>query len=160
MPRMLIIALFVLLTSCGTPNDPIPTPLEAGTNTMGFYCGMALSEHPGPKGQIHVAGETAPLWFTSVRESFTYLQMDGATRRIRAFYVNDMGNNDWNAPQPHTWILAQMAFFVMDSSKHTGVGTTEIIPFREQTQAEAFIKQYGGRIATYQEVSRMETWKE
>ncbi|MBF0273266.1 MAG: nitrous oxide reductase accessory protein NosL [Magnetococcales bacterium] len=155
MPLLLVLTL--LVSACGNPrNDPPPAPLEPAAGTTGFYCGMALSEHPGPKGQIHVAGESAPLWFSSVRDALAYLQLEGATRRIRAFYVHDMGRADWKNPQPGTWIAAEKAHFVLDSRRAGGMGQSEVIPFGTLPQAEGFAREYGGRVIDHTTLRQME----
>ncbi|MBF0341433.1 MAG: nitrous oxide reductase accessory protein NosL [Magnetococcales bacterium] len=158
MGRLQTLFLWLLLMSgCAGPgNEPAPPPLEPAPTAMGFYCGMALSEHPGPKGQIHVAGEPAPLWFSSVRDAFAYLQLEGATRRIQAFYVHDMGRADWRKPQAGTWIAAKGAIFVLGSRRGGGMGDAEIVPFGERAQAEAFAREYGGRVADYEMVRKEE----
>ncbi len=148
------------LTACGGPSEPLPAPQEPVRDTVGYYCGMTLAEHAGPKGQIQVAGVGEPLWFASVRELFVYLQTEGTTRRILAVYVNDMGRADWDHPQPGTWILAQTALFVMGSHRNSGMGEMEVVPFGKQSEAELFAHQQGGRVVSYSEVIKSAPFSE
>ncbi|MBF0418173.1 MAG: nitrous oxide reductase accessory protein NosL [Magnetococcales bacterium] len=157
MNRFACLILTLLLTACGNSlDDKPPAPLEPTNATKGFYCGMTLAEHPGPKGQLHVAGETAPLWFSSIRDALAYLQLEGATRRIRAFYVHDMGRADWQAPQAGTWIDATKAFFVLGSRREGGMGGAEVVPFADHAPAEAFTAAYGGRVLDYAAIRKEE----
>ncbi len=153
-PSQVIVLLCLLtLTSCNSAApEKTPTALEPDRDTKAIYCGMTLAEHPGPKGQIHVAGEEPVAWFSSVKDAFFFLKNEGATRRILAFYVHDMSKADWHHPQPGSWILAKDAFYLLDSSKTSGMGMTEIIPFGKQITAQVWLKQYGGRILSYDEV--------
>ncbi|MBF0399512.1 MAG: nitrous oxide reductase accessory protein NosL [Magnetococcales bacterium] len=143
----------LLLAACGAAQEQTPTALEPAKDTKATFCGMTLAEHPGPKGQIHVAGETV-AWFSSVKDAFSYMKNEGATRRILAFYVNDMDRADWQHPQPGTWIAAKGAYFLLDSSKTSGMDVSEIIPFGNREAAQKWRESYGGRVLTYGEVLR------
>ncbi|MBF0164580.1 MAG: nitrous oxide reductase accessory protein NosL [Magnetococcales bacterium] len=157
MSRFAMLFLTLLLTACGNgPDEQPPAALEPTSATKGFYCGMTLAEHPGPKGQIHVAGETAPLWFSSIRDALAYLQLEGATRRVRAFYVHDMGRAAWNRPQAGTWIEATQAHFVVGSRQEGGMGGAEVVPFGDKSKAEAFTAGFGGRVLDYAGVRKEE----
>ncbi|NGZ27921.1 MAG: copper resistance protein CopZ, partial [Magnetococcales bacterium] len=124
-----------------------PLPQDFTRDTMGYYCSMALVEHDGPKGQVHVAGERDPLWFSNVRDAVTYLKGEGSTRRIRAFYVNDMSQAAWEKPGP--WMDGFTASFVVDSRQQSSMGDGEWIPFANKQAAEAFIQQQGGRLVSF-----------
>ncbi|MBF0461665.1 MAG: nitrous oxide reductase accessory protein NosL [Magnetococcales bacterium] len=147
-----LVVLLVWLTACSLPPDPIPGPREPGRDSVGYYCGMTLAEHAGPKGQIHVAGTHNPLWFSSVRDTFVYLQTESTARRILAVYVNDMGHAEWDHPPPGTWIAAQKAWFVTGSPQRGSMGEQEIIPFGERPLAEQFAQQHGGAVVSYSTV--------
>ncbi|MBF0283269.1 MAG: nitrous oxide reductase accessory protein NosL [Magnetococcales bacterium] len=147
-----MVAALFLLAACGAPEEPPPAPREPGAGVVGYYCGMTLAEHTGPKGQLFVAGEPGPLWFSSVRDLFAYLQLEGATRRILARYVNDMGRAEGGNPPPDSWIDAQKAVFVVGSSQKGGMGGAEILPFADRTAAQRFAQQWGGRVVAFGEV--------
>ncbi|MEO5372095.1 MAG: nitrous oxide reductase accessory protein NosL [Magnetococcus sp. DMHC-1] len=146
--------LLLLLAACGSPPDKPPAARNPDSDTVGYYCGMNLAEHVGPKSQIHVAGEAGPLWFSSVQDAFVYQQTEGATRRLLAFYVNDMSHADWQHPQPGPWIAAQSAWFVVGSRLSGGMGKTEIMPFGDQAAAEKFVQQFGGRVVPFIKVTQ------
>ncbi|WP_130471152.1 nitrous oxide reductase accessory protein NosL [Candidatus Magnetaquicoccus inordinatus] len=143
--------LLLVLSGCSAPQDPIPVARDPDKGAVGYYCGMNLREHPGPKGQLYVAGVPDPFWFSSVRDLFVYLQTEGATRRLLAIYVHDMGRTDWQQPSSESWMNAQDAYFVLGSRRDGGMGGSEIVPFGSELAAAEFIKQYGGRVVRYQE---------
>ncbi|MBF0179381.1 MAG: nitrous oxide reductase accessory protein NosL [Magnetococcales bacterium] len=154
MKGFLWILALLALTACGKVEEKIPAPLEPTAAAKGFYCGMALTEHSGPKGQLHVAGEKEVLWFSSVRDAFAYLKNEGATRRIVAFYVNDMGRANWDHPQPGTWIPGREARYLVASDKNGGMGVPEIIPFADPATAQEWQSKHGGRVVSHDEVMR------
>ena len=150
MRRLLAVLALTALVACGDGKESnVPNPQEPTAQTIGYICNMSLAEHTGPKGQIFLHGEAAPLWFSSVRDAFTYLYLDGATRTIAAFYVNDMGRASWAKPEPGTWIDAHKALFVIGGKREGGMGAMELVPFSERARAEDFIHSYGGRIVTF-----------
>lgn len=150
----LLLALFI--GGCG-PEEEKPQARDFDRDTMGYYCSMALVEHVGPKGQIHVAGEPGPLWFSSVRDAFAFYQLEGATRRIRAFYVNDMSQDDWQKPGP--WIDGEQARYVVGSRRQSSMGEAEIIPFADPVAAQNFAHRQGGRVVVFGEVRVAEVLK-
>ncbi|MBY0431714.1 MAG: nitrous oxide reductase accessory protein NosL, partial [Rhodospirillales bacterium] len=148
-------ALAALLAGC-QPDMPadLPPPQEPGATATGYICKMALSEHRGPKGQIFVKGQPAPLWFSSVRDTFTYLTLEEGNQQVAAVYVNDMSRADWANPQPGAWIEARRAVYVLDSSRDTDMGGGELVPFAGRKAADTFAAQYGGRVVEYAAVPR------
>ena len=155
------IALFLIcfgLTACGSEVAQIATPREPGPNSIGHYCRMTLAEHKGPKGQILLRGWKEPLWFSSVRDSLTYMEQDLVSdREIAGFWVNDMGQGNWDQPAPGSWVEARTALFVIGSSRASGMGGSEAVPFKERAAAQAFAKEHGGRIVEYMEARRSVT---
>ena len=105
---------------------------------------------PVPKGQILPKGWKEPLWFSSVRDALTYVEQDLVSdREIAAFWVNDMAQGSWEQPAAGAWVDARNAVYVLGSSKSSGMGGGEAVPFKEKAAAEAFISQFGGRLADY-----------
>lgn len=41
---------------------------------LGHFCKMNLLEHPGPKAQVFLEGNTAPLFFSQVRDAIAYMR--------------------------------------------------------------------------------------
>lgn len=148
MKRLALFTL-LLLTACQDQTAQTITPVALTAETTGYYCQMNLTEHPGPKGQIHLDGlPGAPLFFSQVRDAIAYLRLPERDHRILAIYVSDMGaaGATWDDPGPTNWIPAEQAFYVMGSSRNGGMGAPELIPFADPAKAQAFATRYGGRI--------------
>lgn len=129
-----------------------PTPLEVQADATGHYCGMQLTDHTGPKGQIHVANGP-PYWFSSVRDTIAFTRLPEEPRDIVAIYVNDMGRaSNWDQPEAGTWIDARQAHFVIESNQAGGMGAPEAVPFSDPAAAEVFRNEHGGRIVRLDEV--------
>lgn len=131
----------------------IPEPLALTEEAAGHYCQMVILEHQGPKGQVHLAGFPAPLWFSQVRDGIAYLKSPEQTAEILVLYVNDMGKAvSWQEPGEDNWIDASTAFFVVESNAVGGMGAPEIAPFSDRAKAEEFITLHGGEIMLLAEI--------
>ena len=130
---------------------PDPTPLTQ--EALSHFCQMNISEHGGPKGQIHLAGLTQPIFFAQVRDLVAYVKMPERDAQITMVYVSDMGvAESWNQPGIRNWIAAENAIFVIDAGVAGGMGAPEIVPFADQSSAEAFIATYGGHAVTFGQI--------
>lgn len=157
-PIRLIAALVLTLAVAGCGEDKLvalPAPHEPGPNAIGTVCRMSLSEHTGPKGQVFVTSHDAPLWFSSVRDTFTWLQVDeGAGRKFAAIYVNDMARaSNWDQPEPGAWVEAKRALYVIGSAKGAGMGGSELVPFSDRASAESFVGRHGGRVVDFAQIT-------
>ena len=98
--RILPLALLVLvLVGCKEENKgPLPPPQEVSELATGQFCGMLLTEHPGPKGQIFVRDQPQPFWFATVRDAFAFTMLPEMPKNIVAIYVNDMAHaRNWTS---------------------------------------------------------------
>ncbi len=158
--RSLALAFAIVTTASGlsgceraSPSAPPPSPNEVLAEATGYYCGMLLSDHEGPKGQVHLRGRDAPLWFSSVRDTLAFLRLPEEPRDIAAVYVNDMARaRNWAQPEPGAWVEAHEAWFVVGSDRTGGMGAPEAIPFSRKDAAQAFVAQHGGRLARLDEI--------
>ncbi|HMN21211.1 MAG TPA: nitrous oxide reductase accessory protein NosL [Ottowia sp.] len=155
----LLLACGMLAAGCERAPQPSAAPpaVEIGGDVrfeaVGYYCGMLLADHPGPKGQIHLTSRAQPLWFSSVRDAIAFTRLPEEPRDIVAIYVNDMGRaSNWEQPEAGTWVEARQAWFVVDSSVRGGMGAPEAIPFAQEAAAEAFRQRHGGRIVRLAQV--------
>jgi len=125
------------------PPDPVPLTEEA----LSFFCQMNVAEHGGPKGQIHLEGYPAPLFFAQTRDMVAYLKSPERDAMIIGVYVSDMGvAPSWEQPGITNWILASDAHFVVGAKVVGGMGAQEVVPFKELQEAANFADQWGGQI--------------
>jgi copper chaperone NosL len=132
-----------------------PPPREVTDASIGRYCGMALNEHPGPKGQVYVRGMSDPFWFSSVHDAVAFTMLPEEPKDIAAIYVNDMARaKNWDQPEPGTWIDAKKALFVIGSNLKGGMGSDEAIPFSDRSAADEFAARNGGRVVAFGDIPR------
>jgi copper chaperone NosL len=143
------------LTACGPAEETAeaPPPRDVAGDVTGYFCGMLLAEHGGPKGQIHLKSQAEPVWFSSVRDTVAFTLLKEEPKDVAAIYVNDMGKaRNWEQPEPGTWIDAHAAWFVIGSSRVGGMGLPEAVPFGIEADATAFAAVNGGRIVRLAEI--------
>lgn len=132
----------------GACSDQAPSVTQqAAQAEVGTSCaldGMLLADFPGPKAQMHYAGQDAPDFFCDTVEMFHLYLNPEQVRAVRALYVQDMGAAAWDEPQGH-WIDAKQAFYVVGSSRHGSMGPT-IASFAKAADAEKFASEYGGKV--------------
>ena len=130
-----------------------PKPQEIAADSVGHFCGMLLVEHPGPKGQIYVAGSKDPVWFATVRETFAFTMLPEEPKSIAAIYVTDMGKaTEPLKPGPGSWIDATKAYYVIGGRTLGGMGGDEAMPFAEEARARQFAVEGGGRVVAFGEM--------
>jgi copper chaperone NosL len=150
---ILWLATAVMLTACSKEHSAeAPPPQVMGGDATGHYCGMLLAEHPGPKGQVLLKSRDEPVWFSSVRDTFTFLRLPEEPKDVAAVYVSDMGKApNWEQPGNDNWILAKDAVFVVGSDRQGGMSGAEAVPFSHEDAARVFISQHGGRILRFED---------
>lgn len=145
----------LMLAACDKPAPPAPppAPAEVSDEATGYYCGMQLADHEGPKGQIFLADSTDPIWFSSVRDTIAFLRLPEEAKNVVAVYVNDMGKaTDWKQPEAGTWVEARSAWFVLDSDMRGGMGAPEAVAFAAKPAAETFQSTHGGTLAQLEDI--------
>lgn len=155
--NVLLILFFVFsLQGCGgdEPSPPHKSPSALTEDAIGFFCGMQVSAHSGPKGQVFLKGQDSPIWFVSVRDSLAYSRMPGEKFKISIVYVSDMGvAANWDQPGDDAWIRAEGAWYVLGSSRTGGMGMAEVVPFSDKAKAEDFIASYGGALSRLNDIA-------
>lgn len=132
-----------------------PAPREVSDASVGYYCGMSLPEHTGPKGQIFIASRKEPIWFSSVRDAVAFTLLPEEPKDIVAIYVNDMGKAaNWDQPEAGTWVSAKDAWYVIGSGRTGGMGGAEMVPFGDEAAARSFAAKEGGRVVRFGEIPR------
>ncbi|OSQ36030.1 hypothetical protein TMES_19460 [Thalassospira mesophila] len=168
--------MLALLAGCdGEKTVELPPPATLSRDAQGFFCGMIVEDHPGPKAQVFHRTDKTPFWFPSVRDAIAYSLFPDEAGNIAIIYVSDMtGYTDWNNP-PQNWIPAQSAFFVLHSDQTSGMAAQlgagvpgsagrasgggnlayqvgEAVPFSTREAAEGYVKNHGGNIVRYDEI--------
>lgn len=154
--RVLLIACAVLaLAACKEDEAALPAPVELSAEAVGYYCQMDLLKHAGPKGQIHLDGMPAPIFFSQVRDTIAYLHMPEQSQAVRASYVQDMaGAESWD--RPAGWIGVSEAVYVVGSDRMGGMDAPEYVPFSDLDKARSFMAVHGGELRRFEEFTTAE----
>lgn len=154
MRALLIAALALGLAACKEEvAEAPPAPVDLTEEALSYFCQMNIADHGGPKGQIHLQGMPAPIFFAQVRDMVAYLKSPERDAEITAIYVSDMGvAQSWETPGISNWILASDAQFVVGAPVAGGMGAPEIVPFATPSDADSFITQYGGQAMTLNDI--------
>ena len=138
-----------LLAGCGEKERPAG-PQGITRDTACSLDGMILADYPGPKGQIQYdKGE--PDFFCDTMELMSIYLAPEQKRRVVGLYTQDMAQTDWKNPQGH-WIDAKTASFVLGSRMKGSMGPT-LATFARAEDAQAFAKQYGGKVLRFGEIT-------
>ena len=141
-----------LLAGCGdkAAEQQSLAPVEIDRSTSCELDGMLLADYPGPKAQIHYAGQEKPSFFCDTIELFNTLLAGEQVRAVRAVYVQDMGKADWNEPKGHR-IDAKTAVYVLGSKRHGSMGPT-IASFAQEADAAKFAGEHGGKVLRFADI--------
>jgi copper chaperone NosL len=158
MKRLLALAVICLaLAACDQEQASVtqPPPHDLTPDAIGYFCGMNVQEHPGPKGQIILASRSDPVWFSSARDALAFTMLPEEPKDIQAIYVSDMGKApSWDKPGAANWVEAHRAVFVIGSRRKGGMGADEAVPFSDRAAAEKFASEHGGRIVSFGDMPR------
>lgn len=157
MTRSILVAALAIsaLAGCKEDQAALPAPIEMTADALGYYCQMNLLDHDGPKGQIHLNGMPAPIFFSQVKDTLSYLHMPEQSHAVAVAYVQDMRAATWDNPGP--WMPVEEAFFVVGSDALGGMDAPEIVPFSTQGEADAFALARGGSVKTFEALSTADT---
>lgn len=151
MTRTVLLLALLCLAGCREDVAAGPEPVALTAEAVGYYCQMELLEHEGPKGQIHLDGMPAPIFFSQVRDAIAYLQMPEQNYAVSATYVQDMaGVSNW--AEPGGWIAAEDAFYVIGSDRVGGMGAPEFVPFSDESAALDFARLRGGTVRHFDRI--------
>lgn len=148
------LVVIVLLSACDpTSETERPQPIAMTEEALGHFCQMVVLEHPGPKAQIHLAGQSAPLFFSQVRDGIAYYKSPERDFEIVAFYVSDMGRaENWLKPGIENWLDAEAAHFVVGANVRGGMGAPELVPFGTEAAALGFADEKGGQVLSLADI--------
>ncbi|WP_417244071.1 nitrous oxide reductase accessory protein NosL [Celeribacter sp.] len=144
-----------LLAACQDETAALPDPIDVTADSAGFYCQMALLEHDGPKGQIHLDGMPAPLFFSQVKDAVAYLHMPEQSHAVMVTYVQDMTSGTWD--NPGAWVRAEDAVYVIGSRVMGGMDAPEFVPFSSDAAAQKFADENGGEVRRFETITAEDT---
>lgn len=141
----------LLIAACSQQSAQNTAPTEISRQTACSLDGMILADYPGPKAQIHYAGQNQPDFFCDLMEMFNaYLKPEQARKNL-AIYVQDMGKASWDEPKGN-WIDAKSAFYVVGSKKMGSMGPT-FGSFAAEEDARKFASLNGGKVYKFAEIT-------
>ncbi len=151
--RLLVLAaLAAALAACGDAEQTGPTtPVEITAGTACSLDGMLLADYPGPKAQIHYAGQAGPDFFCDTVEMFSIYLRPEQAKPVQALFVQDMGQADWDQPRGH-WIDAKSAYYVHGSRRRGSMGPT-IASFAQEADAAKFAAEHGGKVYRFADIT-------
>ncbi|WP_158601205.1 nitrous oxide reductase accessory protein NosL [Haloplanus aerogenes] len=151
----------------GPPPDPVPISENAECDV----CGMVISEHPGPNGQIFYRENSPerhdnPARFDSTKACLFpyYFEHEQRGWTAEAVYVTDYSRIDYEisvvegqqyiqtAMAPETFSNAADVVFVVGSDVHGAMGA-DFIPFSDADEGTAFADEFGGRTVTMDDIT-------
>ena len=143
----------LILSGCGADNAPTAEikPVEITRSTASVIDGMLLADYPGPKAQIHYAGQSNPDFFCNTRDMMYVYLVPEALRKVNAVFVQDMGKADWDEPMGH-WIDARQAFYVAGSTRRGSMGAT-LATFAVEADARRFAEEWGGEVLRFDQIT-------
>ena len=144
----------VLLTACSEKDIlETPEPQSLTREAVGYFCGMIVADHEGPKGQVILRDKTDALWFSSVRDALAYTRLPEEVDPVAAIYVSDISRAvSWEHPGAEAWVEIHDAVYVVGSTRKGGMGAPEVAPFSDRSDANLFVERFGGQILTLDEV--------
>jgi copper chaperone NosL len=150
-PRLLAaLALAALALGCARNEPAAGKPVEISRDTACSLDGMTLADYPGPKAQIHYE-QGNPDFFCDTLELFSVYLRPEQQKRVRAVFVQDMGQTDWTSPTGH-WIDARSAFYVAGSKRRGSMGPT-LASFGREDDAKSFAAKEGGKVYRFDQVT-------
>ncbi|WP_255152017.1 nitrous oxide reductase accessory protein NosL [Halorarius halobius] len=152
-----------------TDDGGTPAAVAVGSDWGCDQCGMVISQHPGPNGEVFFEsnspeGHDNPARFDALKSClFPYLrarEREGWT--AAAVYVTDYSAVDYeirDAGDPtissHTdaasFADARELWYVVESDLRGAMGR-DFVPFSSKADAESAAAEYGGRVVAYDDI--------
>jgi copper chaperone NosL len=143
--------LATLLAGCGKSEATAALlPVEIDPASTCDLDGMLLADYGGPKAQIHYVGQAAPVFCCDTVEMFNMLLRPEQVKAVRAAFVQDMGQADWDKPRGHRFD-AKAGLYVVGSKRHGSMGPT-FASFAAEPDAKKFAAEFGGKVLRFAEV--------
>jgi len=154
----LLLAFFLLgtVSSCSKQDEQqkmIHTAVAIEASEECHLCGMLITRFDGPKGELFrkEQGDKA-FKFCSTRDMFSYYLDPENQRNVAQMLVHDMSKMPWGTINDEYFIDAKTAWYVAGSEKTGAMGKT-LASFSLQTDAQAFAKEFGGKVIAFDAIS-------
>ena len=118
-------------------------------------CGMLITRFDGPKGEIFRKETGDQVFkFCSTRDMFSYYLDPENKRNVAQMLVHDMSKMPWGSDSINDkyFIDAKTAWYVTGSEKTGAMGET-LASFSQQSDAQAFAKEFGGKVISFADIS-------
>jgi copper chaperone NosL len=158
--KLLVLTLVIVVTSlmaCSDQNDQKQMLHNAVVMESGdecHVCGMLITRFDGPKGEIFrkETGDQA-FKFCSTRDMFSYYLDPENKRNVSTILVHDMSKMPWGSDSidDKYFIDAKTAWYVTGSEKTGAMGAT-LASFSQQNDAQAFAKEFGGKVLSFADI--------
>jgi nitrous oxide reductase accessory protein NosL len=153
------------------PNGSNPQAIALSGTKQCDVCGMVISQHPGPVGQIFYCsngpeGRDNPAYFDALNPCLFdyYFEKDDAGWEPTGIFVTDYAAVDYEVyaeggeqyvsahVEAEAFTDATEAWFVVGSDVK-GAMKTAIVPFSEESAASSFADEYGGELYRFDEIT-------
>ena len=118
-------------------------------------CGMLITRFDGPKGEVFRKEMGDKVFkFCSTLDMFSYYLDPENKRNVAQMLVHDMSKMPWGSDSidDKYFIDAKTAWYVLDSEKTGAMGKT-LASFSQQSDAQAFTKEFGGKVISFAEIN-------
>ena len=118
-------------------------------------CGMLITRFDGPKGEVFRKETGDQVFkFCSTRDMFSYYLDPENKRNVAQMMVHDMSKMPWGSDgiDDKYFIDAKAAWYVVGSEKTGAMGET-LASFSEQSDAQAFAKEFGGKVISFADIN-------
>jgi copper chaperone NosL len=118
-------------------------------------CGMLITRFDGPKGEVFRKEMGDQVFkFCSTRDLFSYYLDPENTRNVAQMFVHDMSKMPWGSDSidDKYFIDAKTAWYVAGSEKTGAMGET-LASFSQQSDAQVFAKEFGGKVLSFIEIN-------
>ena len=123
-------------------------------------CGMLITHFDGPKGEAFRKEQGDKVFkFCSTRDMFSYYLDPENKRNVSQMLVHDMSKMPWGSDSidDKHFIDAKKAWYVHGSEKTGAMGKT-LASFSLEKDAQAFAKEFGGKVLGFESINQDTLW--
>lgn len=159
------------LAGCLSGDDAPPSAVAIDADAACDVCGMIISKHPGPNGELFWDGlepeeHDPPFQFDSLKQCLfpNYFEQTDAGRTLDAGYATDysaveytVSTGDGTSYISSTTTAASLApladlVYVVGSDVEGAMGP-DFVPFGVESDAESFASEHGGSVVAFEDIT-------